>query len=93
MSKKITEFVKDLNAAFEEDGIEKQIKVNELHKWLKQKGFVDNKKDKNGETYRHVTKAGKEIGLKNESTDYGAKRVMFVRRSKDIIKGMMLDEK
>lgn len=89
MAKKITEFVKDLNLAFEKDGIDKHIKVNELHKWLKNNGYVDNKKDKNGNTYKHVTKSGKEIGIRNFTKEHGDKTIVFVRKAKDLIKEQM----
>lgn len=92
MSKKITDFTKDLNKAFADDGIEKTIKVNELHKWLKSHGYVENKKDKKGDTYRHVTKAGKEIGIKNVKRELGDKTFEFVRRSKGIIEDLMIEE-
>lgn len=62
--KKITELVKLLNEAY--NGAEK-IKVNRVHKWLKAEGYVDNKKSKKVGMYKHVTKAGKAIGLKNIS--------------------------
>lgn len=92
MSKKITDFTKDLNKAFADDGIDKTIKVNELHKWLKKHGYVENKKDKKGDTYRHVTKAGKEIGIKNVKRELGDKTFEFVRRSKGIIEDLMIEE-
>lgn len=92
MSKKITEFVKDLNKAFADDGIEKTVKVNELHKWLKSHEYVENKKDKKGDTFKHVTKAGKAIGLKNVTKEYGDKTIEFVRKSKGIIEDQMIQE-
>lgn len=92
MSKKITEFVKDLNKAFLDDGIDKAVKVNELHKWLKSHGYVENKKDKKNDTFRHVTKAGKEIGLKNVTKDYGDKTIEFVRKAKTLIEDQMIAE-
>lgn len=92
MSKRITEFVKDLNKAFADDGIEKTIKVNELHKWLKGHGYVENKKDKKGDTFKHVTKAGKEIGLKNVTKEYGDKTIEFVRKAKGIIEDKITEE-
>lgn len=86
MAKKITEFVKDLNQAFEADGVDTRVKVNELHKWLKRNGYVENKKDKRGETFKHVTKEGKELGIRNFTKEHGDKTIVFVRKAKDLIK-------
>lgn len=62
--KKITELVKLLNEACNRAD---KIKVNRVHKWLKANGYVDKKRSKKVGMYKHVTKAGKEAGLKNVS--------------------------
>ncbi|MDO4966074.1 MAG: hypothetical protein Q4E51_05140 [Lachnospiraceae bacterium] len=76
---KITELAKIMNNDLAEG--KKLIKVNQLHKWLKAKGYVENKKDKNGKTYKRVTAEGKTIGIKNVKKEYGDYTIMFAKKA------------
>lgn len=76
--KKITELVKLLNEAY--SGTEK-IVVHRVHKWLRANGLIDNKKSKNAGKYRHVTKSGKDAGLKNVSIHNGSEYIFVFTKA------------
>lgn len=76
---KITELVKTINGCLPEGT--KSIKVNQLHKWLKANGYINNKKDKNGKTYKHITTEGRKFGLKKVTKEYGDITFVFAKKA------------